>query len=451
MLKQTTVKNQLPSEISATFAELRITDFLRKAGITKSKGFPARRVFIFLFSLIFKGRSLNQVLTGREADEYFKKDTVYRFMNHEKNNWRKFLLSLSTFVISKLHVLTDAKTHARVLILDDSSYYRNRSKKVNLAARLYDHAKHCSYKGFRMLTLGFSDGYSFMPIDFALLSGKHKISTETTPIDQRTSGGKRYAEAFKEAPTVSLKMVKQALDNGIYATHILMDKWFTYPKALKEMSDIGIHVIGMAKNSNTKYFYQNRLYTLSQLFSKAYRESTSDAIISSLQIRLQSGIPVKVVFVQNKNQKSEWLALMTTDVGLSSKEIVTYYTIRWSIETFFKAVKSLLNLEKETQTRNYNAMICHTTVVFTRYIILSWQQRCAIDDRTLGGMFYELCEELQELDWSVALVELTKILLDVMDQVTKRVEKFLKCQLQQWFDDLPSYIKAYLPILNCES
>ena len=50
----------------------------------------------------------------------------------------------------------------------------------------------------------------------------------------------------------------------------------------------------------------------------------------------------------------------------------------------------LLKLQKEFQGRSYDYLISHTTIVFARYIVLSWQNRCNTDQRTLGGMFYEL-------------------------------------------------------------
>lgn len=59
------------------------------------------------------------------------------------------------------------------------------------------------YKGFRMLTLGWSDGATFIPIDFALLSStKSQINGIDERIDKRTSGYKRRKEALQKAPDV---------------------------------------------------------------------------------------------------------------------------------------------------------------------------------------------------------------------------------------------------------
>jgi hypothetical protein len=86
---------------------------------------------------------------------------------------------------------------------------------------------------------------------------------------------------------------------------------------------------------------------------------------------MANGIQVKIVFVQNRNKKSEWLAILSTDCTLSEQEIVQIYGIRREIEVFFKTIKSLLRLQKEFQGVSYDLLISHTTIVFSRYIILS--------------------------------------------------------------------------------
>jgi hypothetical protein len=96
-------------------------------------------------------------------------------------------------------------------------------------------------------------------------------------------------------------------------------------------------------------------------------------------------------------------------------------------------------------------MISHSTIVFSRYIVLSWQNRCHNVQRSLGGMFYDLCDEISELDWVVALQKYIKLLQDALKNSNTRVQKLIKSHLQQWIAGLPNYIKAYLPISVCES
>uniref|UniRef100_UPI00389A8213 hypothetical protein n=1 Tax=Viridibacillus soli TaxID=2798301 RepID=UPI00389A8213 len=157
------------------------------------------------------------------------------------------------------------------------------------------------------------------------------------------------------------------------------------------------------------------------------------------------------MFIQNRNKKSEWLAILSTDCTLTEQEISRIYGMRWDIEVFFKTTKSLLNLQKEFQGRSYDLLISHTTIVFVRYIVLSWQNRCNTDQRTLGGLFYELCDEVNELDWAVALQPLIEFLQDALKQMNSKMKKYIEIQLQYWLSGLPNYIKVYLSIPLCES
>lgn len=81
--------------------------------------------------------------------------------------------------------------------------------------------------------------------------------------------------------------------------------------------------------------------------------------------------------------------------------------------------------------------------------VLSWQNRCSTEDRIIGGLFSELCDEVNELDLVVALQQLIKLLEDTLKHTNKRIQKLIKSQLQQWVVGLPNYIKAYPPISTC--
>lgn len=61
--------------------------------------------------------------------------------------------------------------------------------------------------------------------------------------------------------------------------------------------------------------------------------TTGEPIISNEPIpTTKTGIPVKIVFVRNRNKKSECLYVLSTDISLSDVEIVRIYGKRWSIE-----------------------------------------------------------------------------------------------------------------------
>lgn len=104
------------------------------------------------------------LLTGRNTPE-FAKDTVYRFLNMVQINGIHFTTLLASRIITDAIEPLDSKDRVNVLIIDDSMFERNRSKKVELLAKVYDHAKHSFKYGFRMFTLGWSDGTTFLPVN----------------------------------------------------------------------------------------------------------------------------------------------------------------------------------------------------------------------------------------------------------------------------------------------
>lgn len=453
MIANNDQNNQMPTELKSGFNELEILKHLRKAGITKGFGFSCAYLFQLLFCLIFEQKNWFRLLESKKSESLPGKDTIYRFLNYSKYNWRRFLLSLSASTISKVSRLTK-NDRPKVLIVDDSAYERNRSKKVELLARCFDHAsqKMRFYKGFRMLTLGWSDGATFMPVDFSLLSSKKsKINDISNKVDKRTSGYKRREEALQTAPEQLPSMISRALSAGIDASYVLMDSWFTQQPLIQSIVEQGIDVIGMVKATNQRYLVDEKRVNLKELYRLAKPASGNKSILRSIHTTMANGVPVKVVFVRNRNKRSEWLAILSTDCTLTETEIIRIYGMRWDIEVFFKATKSLLKLQKEFQGRSYDSLISHTTIVFSRYILLSWQNRCSTDDRTLGGMFYELCDEVNELDWAVALQQLIELLEDALNKTNKKFKKLIKSQLQYWFAGLPNYIKVYLPSLGCES
>ena len=452
MIEQNDQNNQLPKEIDHVFRELEINKHLRNAGIIKGFGFSTSYLFQLVFCLVFQHKSWFTLLQSKKGDRYPGKDTVYRFLNYSKFAWRRFFTLFSAHTIQKVSMLTNGN-RPKVLIVDDSMYDRNRSKKVELLARCRDHSSTGKrfYKGFRMLTLGWSDGATFMPVDFALLSSKKaQVNGISEQIDKRTSGYKRRIEALETAPLLVPCMLDRALQAGVSAQYVLMDSWFTHAPLVQSIVALGMDVIGMVKPTKQHYLVNDRCLSLKELYKIAIPVQGPKDILRSIQVTLKNGVPVKVVFIQNRNKKSEWLAILSTDCTLSEQEIIRIYGMRWDIEVFFKATKSLLRLQKEFQGTSYDLLISHTTIVFARYMVLSWQNRCHTDQRTIGGLFYELCDEINELDWAVALHQLIELFNDALKHINHKIQKLIKSQLQQWITGLPSYIKAYLPISLCE-
>ena len=153
MIYQNDKNENTQNQFSNALKELQIGKLLRNANITKSCGVSAYEVFQFLLLLVFQGRNLFRFLNSKHKDQAVSRNTYYRFLNETSYNWSRFLLLLAVKVTSRFDALTRPE-RVKVLVLDDSVVKRNRSKSVELLARVYDHVEHRFQKGFTLLTLG---------------------------------------------------------------------------------------------------------------------------------------------------------------------------------------------------------------------------------------------------------------------------------------------------------
>jgi hypothetical protein len=434
------------------FKELGISKLLRKAGITKAQGHSPLSVFKFLFLLVFQGKSLYRFLDSERSSQAFSKNTYYRFLNNCTYNWRRFLSLLSVKVISRISKLTRPE-RVKSFVLDDSLVPRERSKKVELLARLFDHTSCKFQKGFTMLTLGWSDGYSFIPVDFAMLSSankKNRLHEVSDSVDKRTNGYKRRKEAVQKKTTVAISLIQNALKAGVEADYVLMDSWFTHEPFIKAILKEGLDVIGMVKQLKQKYEYNNCWYTLKELKKFIPTDKCSN-VLGSINVKTKNGIKVNLVYVKNRNKKNNWLVVLSTDLTISADEIIRIYGNRWSIEVFFKSIKSFMKLGKEFQSRNYDAMISHTTIVYTRYIFLEWLRREEKDEKTFGELFFMYSDDVRDMDTKTALQNLMGLFVEHLNGTKSATKDKTKLQLQYWIADQATFIKALFMNLCWES
>lgn len=452
MINQKIQNDHTPNKFSSAMKELQIGKLLRKSNITKSCGISAYEVFQFLLLLVFQGKNLFRFLNSKHKDQAVSKNTYYRFLNETSYNWSNFLLLLAVKVTTAFNSLTRPE-RVKVLVLDDSIIKRNRSKAVELLARVYDHVEHKYQKGFTLLTLGWSDGYSFIPTGFNMLSSAEKSNRYqeiSDTIDHRTNGYKARKASIMKKTDAAILLIKNALNAGIKADYVLMDTWFTTEPMLKKVLSLGIDVIGMVKQLKQRYTYRGRQYTLPEL-KRFVRFEGSKNIFGSLVVTTKTGIPVKIVFVRNRNKKSECLFILSTNCSVNDAEIVRIYGNRWSIECFFKSSKSFLKLGTEFQSRTYDAMVSHTTIVFTRYTILEWIRRNQNDQKTYGELFFMFCEDIQDMDLTNALQSLMALFVEHISTLSADITSLIKSKVIDWMMSQASFIQALFGNICWES
>lgn len=445
-------KTEVQCKFGDAIRELQISKLLIKSNIKGKSGKSFYEVFQFLLLLVFQNCNLYHFLNSKKKDTAFSKNTYYRFLNNASFNWVKFISLLATRVTSYFDKLTRPE-RVICLVLDDSVIARERSKKVELLSYVFNHVIGKTVKGFNLLTLGWTDGYSFIPVGFNMMASakeSKRIAPANASIDKRSNGGKARKNAVLQKPEAAMLLIRNALSAGIKASYVLMDTWFTNEPFIANILAEGLDVIGMLKDNKQRYIYKGKKYNLKQPGKLVSFHRPGD-ILFSIQVSTgKQNIPVKLVFVRNRNKCSDYIVLLSTDCTLSSGEIVRTYGNRWSIELFFRASKSLLDLGSEFQGLSYDMTVSSTAVVFTRYILLEWLRRKKNDDKTICELFYVCCDDIQDMELTTALRQLLELLANGLENKMITITSEVKSQLINWFVSQPVFIQALCPDFGWE-
>ncbi len=178
---------------------------------------------------------------------------------------------------------------------------------------------------------------------------------------------------------------------------------------------------------------QGRMQDVMAIYRRQKKRRGRSAYLLSVEaeaVKDGKPLPVRLVYVCNKNKRSDYLILVSTDLTLSEEEIVQTYGKRWNIEVFFKMCKSYLKLGKDTRSISYDALTAHTAIVFARYMMLALEQRRNMDERSLDELFYLTIDELEDLHYLDALTSLLSLLMDC----TKEAEILDEEQVNQLLD-----------------
>ena len=161
-----------------------------------------------------------------------------------------------------------------------------------------------------MLTLGWSDGNTFLPINSVLLLSENKQNrlAEAAPMDKRTVAYKRRALSVQKGTQVMLELLKMF------------------------------------------FRYQGEGQSLISIYRKNKKRRGRSRYLLSVEVEIiKDGnvIPAKVVYVRNRNNRKDYLCLLSTDLSLEENEIIRLYGKRWDIEVFFSTLSKTAKLTEE--------------------------------------------------------------------------------------------------------
>jgi len=421
-----------------------------------------RNINKFLLIILFPFFDIQDVWHYSNSSLYatfgWGKDVFYRLLNDSLIPWRKIAYKVSMQLIGKTKIKSNESdnTQPRCLIIDDTDFPKT-GKRIELIGKVFSHVSRQSILAFKGLFMGYHDGKSFFALDFSLHGEKGKNQKKPYGLSNRqlkdrfskhrskaSAAYKRKEEYFTSKIKSMIAMIRTAISNGLRFDYVLVDSWFTCFELVKFIRTrrIGVHLLSMAKMGKTRYLFNDKKLTAKEIVdyqrkTKKLKRSKQLGFYYSEAVVNFNEIPIKLFFVKT-SRRGKWHLLLTTDLELNFEQAYKIYSIRWSIEVFFKEAKQYLGLGK-SQSQDFDAQIATTTICMLQYNLLSVARRFT-DYESLGNLFRNTKAETIQLTvaeriWQIiveiltTLAELfeidTEMLMEKLITDNEKVEKLL--------------------------
>ena len=399
-----------------------------QVGFIKQDGFSTTEIITLIVMLpLMLLKSVNALYKSEfQKVTAMKKDTIYRLKNNEKMPWRALLMAIAK---QFQHLVNPQKEIAdkSAFILDDTTDAKT-GRRIEKISRVFDHVagRKGTKLGFKNLTLGLFDGKSFNPLDFSLHAEKplkkarHRKEQYKKQRDPKSFGAKRIRECNVSKIENGLNMLKRAVKQGFRAKYVLVDSWFSSHEFIQTVRGLGkepMHVICGIRQDARKYTYKEESLNSSELH-KVLKNEGDEKRCRKRNTRYYEVIvdyegigKVKLFYCRFPYQK-KWRLFLSTDISLGLLSMMEIYSVRWTIEVFFKETKQYLKLGT-CQSRDFDAQIAHVTSCYLLYILLAYFRRVNAYE-SLDGLFAAIKDDLLEKNIAERLWELFDELLQVV-------------------------------------
>ncbi|MFZ2339192.1 MAG: IS4 family transposase, partial [Bacteroidales bacterium] len=184
----------------------------------------------------------------------------------------------------------------------------------------------------------------------------------------------RIEEYTQKKIRKAIDMVRRATKEGIRFDYLLSDSWFTCTDIVRFIKSrhVSCHFPGMIRMVKTRYRFEGKMKSAREMVKllqtrKEIRYSRRlSCYYGQAEVEL-SGIKVKFFFCR-RNRNGDWTGLLTTNTKLDFFEAYHIYSMRWSVEVFFKEAKGLPGRGK-SQAGDFASRIASISITVLQYNI----------------------------------------------------------------------------------
>ena len=295
----------------------------------------------------------------------------YTFMASPKIPWRRLWRSLWKMIPAPL-------TDGRLMLAIDDYINPKTGKKIFGCARVFDHAAKQNQSKYpwaqNIVAVGLlkivKGRWACLPLNYRFYHLKKSIDSGIefkTKLEQAVDMVAEIAGTFGNVRILAV-MDSWFGNNGLFKPlHNKLGECFDMISRLRSNSNV-FQLPGpqLKKGPGRPRKYGKKLGSASSLAARfkplaseydvnLYGRTRTVVAYERVVMLKTLKCAVKVVWVYRKTQ---WVALFSTDLTFSVKQIIEYYGARWKIEAAFKELKQDIG-SAETQTRQPNAVTNH--------------------------------------------------------------------------------------------
>jgi len=433
-------KEKIDEGVLVFSRQFHLWQLLKPFSTAKKRGYSLMLILVSLILSRFGGISVYAV--QKTGNLQMDDNTIYRLMNNQLIDWKSILLSFAKQFLKCVSAKGESEEKAIKCFIIDDTDIEKRGRTFEGLSKIYSHKEHCFLFGFKLLLLCYWDGKSLLPCCLSLhrenkkheygLNKKQQKQQYTRHRSDKGHFQECYDELDESKLSVSIKMLKRCVKQGILGSYVLMDSWFVNDYMIKEIRQIGkgvLHVLGICKMDDRKFELDGKERNSKTIIKM--NENNRNKVHTCRKYKPRyfvvtakyKGIPVKLFYIKYKNVKT-WTILLTTNLSLSFVKAMELYQIRWSIEVLFKETKQYLRLGK-SQNTDFYGQIADATLTMITYTVLTLYKRFEAYE-TFGALFREtqkgllektLCERIE--------IVILKILRDLLEVLCIDVEETL--------------------------